>query len=260
MKYLFYTFINFFIYLNLQSQNCLPDSIYKDSTAGVYPKPISPTNPNGGIHKKACINKPFEFTFTVVVPDSVTVPNFPTLGLEKVSIDTQNAIKNLPKGIHYKCNPPNCIYQKNTFGCLILSGIPTTDNTPGDFKPVISLNLTLNFGIPFDYAAEYPGSVFPGEYILSLQSETDCSSSSNEEIAPVKYWYPNPGNGYLYHPSNHLLQVKIFDMQGIPVFENSTIRDAIDLRKILHPGIYIIQWIENQLIYNQKLSIRNTDF
>ncbi|MGB5026097.1 MAG: hypothetical protein WBO44_12155, partial [Saprospiraceae bacterium] len=78
MKHFYLIILNFFIVCSVQSQNCLPDSIYRDSSAGVYPKPVSPTNPNGGITKKACINKPYEFVFTVVVPDTVLVPAFPS--------------------------------------------------------------------------------------------------------------------------------------------------------------------------------------
>ncbi|MFZ1424191.1 MAG: T9SS type A sorting domain-containing protein [Saprospiraceae bacterium] len=254
MNYFFYTLVYLFTFFNLQAQNCLPDSTFRDSSAGVYPKPISPTNPNGGIKKKACINKPFEFIFTVVVPDSVTVPIYPTpIALEKVAIDTINAISNLPKGITYKCNPPNCVYNKNTFGCLILSGIATTDNIPGDFKPIIKLILTINLGFPVPYATEYPGDAFPGEYILTLQSEVDCASATNQDLRKTNYWYPNPGKGILYAESKDVHSIKIYDLQGICIFSTNKMLDKLDLTALNKTGLYYIQWIENNQILNQKL-------
>ena len=39
-------FILTFVNLNAQV-NCLPDSLYRDSTVGVYPRPVTPANPKG---------------------------------------------------------------------------------------------------------------------------------------------------------------------------------------------------------------------
>jgi len=239
----------------LQAQTCLPDSTLKDSSAGVYPKPVTPTNPNGGIQKKACINKAYEFVFTVVVPDTVQIPILPTpLPLEKVAIDTSNAISNLPIGIGYSCNPPNCIFKKNEFGCLILHGIPTNDNSPGDFKPVIKLKLTVNVGVPFDYTTEYPGAAFPGEYLLTLLSEKDCASSSIDTDSESFGWYPNPNSLDELRTHGQPEEVQLFDQHQRLIYSST---EAHLLQTIpmgsLPAGIYFVRWIENHQTHLQKI-------
>lgn len=257
MKHFYLIILNFFIVCSLQSQNCLPDSIYRDSSAGVYPKPVSPTNPNGGINKKACINKPYEFVFTVVVPDTVVVPAFPSpIALEKVAIDTVNAITGLPKGISYACNPPDCVFNKNTSGCLVLRGTATTDNTPGDFKPIIKMTLTINLGIPFPYVTEYPGPAFPGEYILTLVSEQDCASASHQEDLVINYWFPNPSSGQLTNKSNSIEQIKVMDTQGRIIQFNKNSKNTIDLNTLNNGGLFYIQWIDGSKLLTQQIVIK----
>lgn len=257
MKHFYLIILNFFIVFSVQSQNCLPDSIYRDSSAGVYPKPVSPTNPNGGINKKACINKPYEFVFTVVVPDTVVVPAFPSpIALEKVAIDTVNAITGLPKGISYACNPPDCVFNKNTSGCLVLRGTATTDNTPGDFKPIIKMTLTINLGIPFPYVTEYPGPAFPGEYILTLVSEQDCASASHQEDLVINYWFPNPSSGQLTNKSNSIEQIKVMDTQGRIIQFNKNSKNTIDLNTLNNGGLFYIQWIDGSKLLTQQIVIK----
>lgn len=257
MKHFYLIALNFFVILSIQSQNCLPDSIYRDSSAGVYPKPVSPTNPSGGITKKACINKPYEFVFTVVVPDTVLVPAFPSpIALEKVAIDTINAITGLPKGISYACNPPNCVFNKNTSGCLVLKGTATTDNTVGDFKPIIKMTLTINLGIPFPYVTEYPGPAFPGEYILTLVSEQDCASASKQEDLVINYWFPNPTNGKLTNKSNSIEQIKVMDAQGRIIHFTKDAENKIDLSNGYNSGMFYIQWIDGTKLLTQQIVIQ----
>ncbi len=258
MKYLYYLILGAISFTELNSQACLPDSTLIDSSAGVYPKPITPENPNGGIKKTACINKPFDFVFTVVVPDTVQVPIFPSpLALEKVFIDTVGAISNLPTGINYQCNPPNCVFKKNTFGCLILNGIPTAANVPGEYKPVIKLKLTVNVGVPFDYSTEYPGPAFPGEYILKLLSETDCASQSKEEFQESNSWYPNPMQGQiLYTELSEVENFRMYDEVGSLIFSQSQVKNKkIELANAPNKGFYILRWASDGTHYYQKLLI-----
>ncbi len=257
MKYLIYTLFFSISILQINSQNCLPDSTLIDSSAGVYPKPITPDNPNGGIHKKACVNKPYEFVLTVVIPDSVVVPLSPTpIPLEKAFIATKDAIKNLPKGIEYACNPPNCVFKKNTIGCLVLKGTPDDTNTPGDYKPIIKITFTINLGFPLDYADEYPGNNFPGEYILKLLSEQDCLTSSKDHTSLSTTWFPNPANQFIKNTGTTIEELKIYNTQGT-LFYSSSSKPAnqVDITGILPNGIYHLSWLESGHWYNQKIVI-----
>lgn len=257
MKYLIYTLIYSACFFNLNAQNCLPDSIYRDSAAGVYPRPVSMDYPNGGIHKKACINKPYDFTFTVVVPDSILIPLSPTpVPLEQVAIDTAGAISNLPVGITYACNPPNCVYKKNTFGCLILKGIPDDTNVPGDYKPVIHMKVTVNIGFPLTVPADYPGPIAPGEYILTLLSENDCALSTDNQNIKTNFWFPNPTNGYINSTASHIEKVKIFNLNGKLIYsEEMVMNKELDLTSLNTQGMHFIYWIENNQAFVQKIML-----
>lgn len=261
MKHFFYIILLFQCYMQVEAQTCLPDSTLKDSSAGVYPKPISPTNPNGGITKVACINKPYEFIFTVVVPDTVVVPIFPNpIALEKVSIDSVGAILNLPEGISYSCNPPNCVFKKNSYGCLSLYGTPSINNQAGDYKPIIKLKLSVNVGIPFDYNTEYPGPAFPGEYILKLVDEADCASANKDLTIAHSLWYPNPSfNGQFSIDSRNVTDVRVFNAHGkqiLSTYKQQAHSFNLEL-KACDKGIYFIQWREENILNIQKIILMN---
>lgn len=255
MKPFYFLLCCLFSFDILSAQVCLPDSLFKDSTAGVYPKPLTAANPKGGINKKACINKPYEFVFTVVIPDTVTVPGFGTIGLNSAQIATSNAIKGLPKGIDYQCNPSNCTFNAKTMGCIILNGIPDNSNTPGNYKPVISLKLNTVFG-PF--TVDYPGSIFPGEYILELLDE-NCQVSTYNADESKAYWWPNPSNGELYSSGEQLIQnLSITDLVGrIVYFDKNPGSHSLRLGNELSKGIYMIQWSDGNRTYKQKIWVTN---
>ncbi len=253
MKSLLVFFIIFGFVLTTQAQSCLPDSTYKDSLAGVYPRPVSPSYPNAGIKKKACINKPYEFVFTVVIPDSILVPPLTSPApLDKVEIAPSGAISNLPEGISYACNPPNCVYLKNTIGCLRLFGTPTSNNNPGDYKPIIKLTVTA-FGGFIRQNIDYPGPAFPGEYILTLESETDCTASSENSRQVSAHWYPNPASSFVTCDQENIEDLHIFNAVGQLVFKARKHQG-----KLLTPygtGMYFIQWKSNGIRYRQKIRI-----
>jgi hypothetical protein len=256
MKYLFCTLAAFTFFFCSQAQNCLPDSIYRDSATGVYPRPVSSDYPNAGINKKACINKPYDFVFTVVVPDSITISAFPfPLALEKIRVDS---ISNLPKGIGFLCNPANCIYKKNTFGCMNLHGTPTAANTPGDYKPIIHLTVTVNFGIPLDYAIDFPGPIAEGEYILTLLSEVDCVTSSFDVNQDQNNWYPNPSSGILHNNNNEISSIRLYNINGTLIYENENpLKEILNLNDFDLQGMYILRWIENNKTHFQRIIFNN---
>lgn len=67
-----------------------------------------------------------------------------------VSIDSVN---NLPPGINYTCNTPNCFYTTGETGCVRLSG--TTNAAPGIYNLGFYATLVVDFGIgPIQYPAD----------------------------------------------------------------------------------------------------------
>lgn len=170
-------------------QNCIPDSTYQDSTAGIYPGPITDENPDGGIDTFACIEQEWEFTFTVVVPDTFSFNGF-LLDLDSASIEEEGAVEGLPEGLDYACDPPDCVFPANSIGCLILQGTPTAANVPGDYEPVITMTIYTNLA---PVTTTFPGSAFPGKYIIELR-DAQCLPTTTEHYAWPDAWasYPNP--------------------------------------------------------------------
>jgi len=200
---------------SLFSQNCVPDSLYQDSTAGVYPGPITPTNPNGGIDTFACIGQPFEFVFTVIIPDTFSF-NGLLLTLRSAFIEPEGAISGLPEGIDYACNPPDCIFQADSIGCFILQGTPTTNNQPGEFEPVITMTINTNI---FPITTSFPGTIFPGKYILELRDENCMLTNVHAFLAP-EAWTSNPNpvtdiwRCSFRSESDHEHLLAIYDLSG----------------------------------------------
>ena len=138
-----FAFILFFA-VNGFSQTCTPDPSFADSTAGVYPLPYDEaTNPMGGISDSACINEPYEFVFTAVVSESITVPGGTDVPLDSLILTD---VSGLPDGIEWACDPPNCVFEQNSLGCVVLFGTPNNEASIGDNELVIEATVfTLEF-------------------------------------------------------------------------------------------------------------------
>lgn len=189
---------------NICGQNplCLPNPIYKDSTAGIYPRPYNDTTKTGGINKPACIGQDYEFPLTVRIPDMITVPfgnSTVTISLESAILDPVNAVTGLPKGIQYFCNPASCTMAKNVLGCVVLKGKATAENNPGIYDLVINLKLVTGLGT-LDVA--FPGPFFPGKYFITVLNAGNpaCATSPTEEttgVDKVHLAFPNPAKDRL---------------------------------------------------------------
>ncbi len=182
----------------VQAQNCMPDPMLADTTAGVYPLP-DPIGSATSSLATGCVNTAYEQLFTTVVPDSITVPvggNELTVAL--ISVEVLD-ITGLPDGITYSCEPDDCKFLTATTGCLVFTGTPTT---AGVFKPVVAtevatslLTLTVNF-------PTQPGEfeIFPGEYVINVLAAGDAAcpvSTENplDDVLGVSQNVPNPFSG-----------------------------------------------------------------
>lgn len=234
-------------------QSCLPDSIYKDSTAGVYPKPKL-GGAGVGINKVACINKPYEFVFTVVIPDTLTIPGIPiVLNLTYAKIDTVGAISNLPAGIKYACNPPTCIYPRKTIGCLVLKGTADKTNLPGDYKPIIKLEIGTLLGA---IVIDYPGAQFPGEYVLTLLDENCLIATKDINIVKDNF-FPNPTEGWINSREDNITDLKLTDALGRTIsIQNQPVDAKFILKDELLDGFYLLSWKSLNKSYVQKILLK----
>lgn len=160
---------------------CVPDTLYRDSL-GVFPLPYDPiANPDGGVTQSACINKPYEFVFTVAVGDSIAFGGV-KFSIDSITLNPQTAIAGLPSGISYACNPPSCTFRKDVLGCLVLSGTADATNAPGEYSLEISGNI-YSGSLPL--AVTFPDPIIAaGEYVVTLNAENsaDCTTVGIDDV------------------------------------------------------------------------------
>jgi hypothetical protein len=212
-----------------QSPNCDSDPVYKDSSAGVYPKPFQMGVPGAvGITESACIGKPYKFVFTVVISDSITINGNPA-PLDSVVVTN---VTGLPVGINYSCEPSNCHFKKNTINCAAIYGAATAANQPKDYKLVIQ-GFAYIFNQPFGFPITFPGAQFPGEYILKLEpaDSPNCSVAGTGKTLADKVRLqtsPNPTNGWLNIEITSEVQ-GTFDLQVMDLLGKSVYRKEVSL-------------------------------
>ena len=164
--------------------SCTPDSTLLDADFPVQPLPYDPiANPQGGITDTACIGQPFEFTFFAAVGDTLN------LGLSKIPLDSirmspVNGIGNLPAGLTFNCNPGNCVFVRNTLGCMTVSGMVTDPTLVGEYNLTLTVEAFLNSApIPNTITLPIP-TVTPGNYTLVVREAdfTNCDVVSSQDI------------------------------------------------------------------------------
>ena len=173
--------------MNAQTPACTPDTKYKDSIAGPYPRPYDAvTYPSGGIDKPACLGKPYNFVFTIKVGDSITVSPFGlplTIALDSITVSKTTGLSGLPTGLSYACFPANCAFPKNSLGCVVISGTTATSNTVKDY-PLIITGKIYTFLTSGGYDITFPGSFAPGDYKLKVLAANDakCTTSAITDL------------------------------------------------------------------------------
>ncbi len=177
---------------------CVRDSsILMDPSVFVSPKTYSDTaaNPVYAL-ATACIGQPYAQSITVKIPETFTQSGF-TININNVTVATTGAVTGLPTGITYSCDPPNCIFNKNTLGCILLSGTPTNPAQAPDTSE-LKINVTLNgtiFGSAAMIPLEFPKDIAPNNhYYMIINSMGNCVSAVydlNSQVSGLKN-IPNP--------------------------------------------------------------------
>lgn len=210
---------------------CQPATNIPQNFAGVLPLPFTPAgNPGGGIKDTACLNTYFQYTFTIRVPETLTLQGV-AVPVNNVTLHPDTAIASLPKGISYACNPPNCIFPKSSSGCIVLYGSP---ENPTDVKTHnLSIRGTLNSFLPIPVS--FPDSTLfaPGNYFLHVRPEgsLSCKTSNIRELAATRLQVrnvPNPFSGETeIEVSSRIrgrFEFRVYDFTG-----NLILRDPVQL-------------------------------
>ncbi len=165
-----------------QSGTCPPDPNTPDTLVGVFPLPYDPaTNPDGGIRDTACLNVPFQFVFTAVVNETISFGGN-MIPLDSIRLPVTGGIINLPTGMTYACDPPDCVFEANTKGCVVIYGTTTDPSQLGDHSLGITAQAFTTGG--FSITIQFPGTFFPGTYNLNVQNSDfgNCVNASAADI------------------------------------------------------------------------------
>ncbi|MEQ1747110.1 MAG: T9SS type A sorting domain-containing protein [Saprospiraceae bacterium] len=198
------------------AQPCQRDSNLLITGSLLSPAPYTPDSPFYNL-KTACINEVYNQSVTVNIPDSFNYQNVIKVKILSVALPP-NAVKNQPVGITYSCDPPNCVFQPKTLGCILLEGTPTSQNMPDTFDLGITANVTTVLGT---FPVVFPGEAAPGShYYLILKDQGQCvSSSSNLDGALSSLRaIPNPTSGQTIIEANSTQSgtflFEVFDLLG----------------------------------------------
>lgn len=180
----------------LSAQTCMRDStVLLYDSVYISPAPYTAQNPNYNL-AVACIGQPYNQSFTIDVPMDFLYQGSIPVTIINASIATSGAISGLPSGLTYLCDPPNCVFNANTLGCILLYGTP---NNPAQAPDTLDLVISANiFGIVFgsqqNIPIVFPGPIAPGNYYLFLRTAAGCMSTAydlSSRISLVKN-VPNP--------------------------------------------------------------------
>ena len=235
--------------LTAQDVACVPDPAFADSSFVVSPLPFDPSTGEGGIEAfPACIGEPYELVFSFRIGDSTNFNGF-DVNLIRAEISTTDAVEGHPEGLNYFCNPPDCIFQDTTLGCIVITGTPTENNTAGVNNLIISTSVVLEALSSIEETI--PGNIVTGEYNLILNEMGGCESVSTNDFLAQNIALGNSPNPVIGQTTIEVssdisgdFQFNVFDVAGklmhseqiqLTTGYNSFIYDAADLEA----GMYI---------------------
>lgn len=198
-------------------QSCTPVTNLPD-TIVIFPEPFVEGSPNSGITDTACVDAYYEFTFTMKTPATFTTP-FGPVPLNSIDLATEGAVTNLPAGFDYTCNPPNCVFKKDSLGCLLIFGTASAGQ-----EGVYDLGLNAVVRSVIDIPLTFPDpNLVPGNYYLHVKpaGSANCFAVNTNNIVAsalqVKM-VPNPAADQatlvVQAQMTGLFELSVFDQFG----------------------------------------------
>lgn len=273
-KLLLFSLFSFFLMNSTiaQSDGCVPNVQYQDSTFGVYPAPYHvDNNPDGGIQDTACVNTPYYFTWTIKIPETITIAGF-TATIDSIIVADAGAIVNLPAGMEYSFTPSSGVFvPADSLACITIFGSPEAVDVY-DLKiemTIYSADLVL-IGNP--QTVTLPDPLFPqadGNYFLNVVAEgnPNCFVDSADDLLAESFSIrnlPNPFSDFTYieivaERSDDLI-FRVFDLVGneihrevISVFEGTNNHEFDGSR--LANGIYMYTIEKEGALVSEKMII-----
>lgn len=221
-------FLTAAIHANLTAQSCTPMPDLPDSVI-LFPPPYQEDVPGSGIQDTACVGVPFATILHLNVPSQFET-TFGTFPVNSIDMPTEGAFTNVPNSLDYVCNPPNCVFKKDSTGCIILFGTPQ----PGE-EDVYDVKVNVTIRSILDLPFTLPDStVIPGNYYLHVKPAgyPNCQSASATEPANSAlsaFNRPNPFSDYTEFVVNTQhsgrFRLTLTDVLGRPIH-----RQSVDLQ------------------------------
>ncbi len=257
-RYLLSSLVALFSISFATAQLCDPDPLYADSTFGVYPN---------GIDESACINQPYNFPLTFVIPETVTVMGFTD---SIVSINLAS-VEGLPSGLDLSCNPVSCMFTpEDALACATIYGIADDTNMPGEFELILTGNVVGKIFTDIPLQTLYDQDVLV-PYSMTLEEENSgtCLVVSTEEPLNEQVRIETAPNPFSYGTTisitsekiNEELILEVYSMLGKRVHsesitlkfgENSIPFDGSHLAE----GVYFFNFTDGKSMLSQKMIVQ----
>ena len=260
---------------------CEPNENLSPDNAIIYPLPfgVIPIDEGGfGVDKQAVINQPFEYTWTVVWPDTFIAPvvfveaaaGTQTFFLDETSFIMDGQFVPIPDGLTLEMFPKNGILTPNTVACIKLSGTPTAEVAPGDYLITFKVESCLTIPGVFEGCMDafIPDilSGFPGEYRLTIKPDgtTAVKETLNDKVSLIVS--PNPFSSQTVIEFNsatlsgdymfEVFNVSGEKMQTRPINMKSTVQSIVLDGSDLMDGIYFYQLRGKEGLITGKLVLQ----
>jgi len=269
---------------NMLFSQCIPQEDLPLDQVGLFPLPfgvIPPEDGGVGITDTAYIGEPFEYTFTLIFPDTFINPvtNSQTIGrtIELIPDSTRILFDDVlshefPNGLSLEVNPPDSVLIGNStepVGCMSIIGTPELDVAAGDYLITFLANgCVFNEATNFDDCIniEIPGLFINilGEYRLTIINRTSATSDLLNDKVGLNI-SPNPMSDYTtvtFNAENltgeysfELYSASGQNVRSDMIRPSNTTEIIID-RHDLDPGLYLLKIKGAEGIISSKLVIQ----
>ena len=238
---------------------CVPDIMYEDSIFGVWPN-----------QEENFISGDIDVAYSQVINFKIPDGKIDTdLIDEDIPIDsalinfiTLNNVSNLPPGLSYLCNEPNCTWEAGD-GCAEIFGIPSLN---GSYQLTLDLIISAVIEIPFVglQSIDYPFS--DDGYIINIGPVGVENYKLLSNTLKLESAIPNPSNQFttiqFISGQQKNIEFKLTNLLG-EVISNHTISSKrgvndIPLNTSLYKnGIYIYSISDGMSIQSKRLIINH---
>lgn len=230
---------------NAKAQTCTPLPTIPD-TVLILPVPYQLDVDGSGIQDIACVGMPFMTSFNLKVPAVLETP-FGLVPVNSIDMSTQSAITDLPASMDYVCNPSNCIFAKDSIGCIVIYGT-AAPGSEGIYDLVFNVVVRSQLDIPLSLPDQ---TILIGNYFLYVTPPGDpyCQASSITVTWQTGIIvFPNPTTGVIQLSHIKADQAQVFDNMGRLIFSKAQPGSDLDISDV-PPGMYFLKITEGGSLY-----------